>query len=1540
MKRLFTKTLSVILSVIMLLSVIPVMSASAAIIDGFYYRIANGKAFITEYTGSASVLNIPSTLGGYPVTGISDSAFLNCRSLTNVKIPDSVVSIGKDAFGLCANLKSITIPDNVTKIGDDAFRFCDNLASVTIPSSVTSIGHCAFVGCYSLTSVNVNSDNLYYSSENGILFNKNKTTLICYPNGKSEKTYYVPSSVLTIEGCAFYACNSLTSIIIPSSVTNIGDWAFLNCDSLTSIEIPSGVTDIKVNTFYSCDSLTSVTICDGVKNIGFSAFYACHKLTSVTIPSSITDIGEYAFCYCENLTSLTIPSSVTYIGDAAFEGCSKLTLYVKENSYAHQYAIDNKIPYSFVGGNVLDDNEKFLFLARNYPEYLNNAAENAYLGSCTKICYDVLEQYSDTHKGILAFAESFVNGTEIIIRNIASSFGLADSIQEEWLNKNATEYLRELSGCESVVYEGWKKVEQRYKDFKFSLKGIDLADDIQLGFAKNDFIDKLSVKSSCLSKAETQELADAIFKKQPNGIKNFFDTADYVVSGADLLLFSCQMLEVETYTLETLKDNISTSSPLYEAVCGSLAEIQDDPAGWVVKKYLSDSAVKITADLLDDFVNWSGDQVIKAITNNPDIKLSVTSALVKTTASLIYNYIYTGAKIDEIYGATVAYDFYTTVSSARTRLLTEMLQTKLNGGTPSDALIEDYRFMFEAKRVAMAHYANACLNINKEDGYDSLLESIKEESSSDGLLGFDHYIDACMATYLRDLEAGAVTCNHANCKYISTVKPTCTAQGYDKYVCNICGASFNKNFVAAKGHSYTSKITAPTCTTQGYTTYTCSCGNSYKSNYVASKGHSYSLYETVEPTYTTQGYDVFKCNNCGNTYKTNYTEVVAKSHTVTFKDQSDFGGEILATVIVDHGSAATAPTVAPEDGWEFYGWDTDFSNVTGDITVTAIRVNMNVQLMGLCDGWNIGNSKRMTYNSDGTSSKTVELEKGTYELKLYTEEWGIWLGNNNPVDDSCTDWHMSESSNNLVLNASGGLYTFTYTRDTGMLSIACTPVTSMVTASANSPAAGSVTVTNENVRIGDTTTITAMASEGYTFSKWSITGGVLGTDYKIVSGSTTSTSIEIQPLVKGKTIKATAMFLIKNYAVKFVDWDGTVLSTQIVEYGNSATAPNVPSRVGYTFSGWDSDFSNITESLVVTATYVKIPTGTLRVNVTGGTGFTISVDGSSAKPQGAVYRNSKLPIGATVAVVAKETANTTFIGWMNPATGIVLSADYEYTFTASGNDTINAVFSTQIEGVQVVTFKNDKSNRILDSQYYAAEDAISFPDAPTQVGYDFAGWSMTEAEIQAAIANGEDVTVLAIWTKALVPVEVAVVGGSGSGTYYANNQVTVTANEPETGKKFAYWTDAQGNIRSYNAEYTFFPSADTTVTAVFVDEDDVIDYQVLVSLDSIDTTSVADKNVFTYSWYCPDNYTFIKAGIVAVNKDNYNEATFVAGSSDSNVYDRSPNTANNIPVNTYTWTKSNVTSGQTWMARAYVQYRDANNNLVTVYSDIVEATKE
>ena len=328
------KITSVLLSAIMVIGIFSIIpfAAGAETSGSFRYDVLDdGTARIKKYIDNGSkTVDIPSTIDGY----------------------------------------------KVTEIGDDAFYGCTGLTSVTIPNSVTEIGNWAFMDCKGLTKITVDKNNKNYTSVEGVLFNKDKTEILVYPNAKGS-SYVIPSSVTEIGYSAFEGCTGLTSVTIPSSVTEIGEGAFRGCTGLKSVTIPNSVTEIRGDAFARCISLTTIKIPQSVTNIAeawgyprssFSnPFWGCTKLkkfivdtnnteyssidgvlfdkkkgeivaypnakgASYVIPNSVWNIREGVFKGCTGLTNIVIPDSVKYIGAkqgglyfaGAFEGCTGL----------------------------------------------------------------------------------------------------------------------------------------------------------------------------------------------------------------------------------------------------------------------------------------------------------------------------------------------------------------------------------------------------------------------------------------------------------------------------------------------------------------------------------------------------------------------------------------------------------------------------------------------------------------------------------------------------------------------------------------------------------------------------------------------------------------------------------------------------------------------------------------------------------------------------------------------------------------------------------------------------------------------------------------------------------------------------------------------------------------------------------------------------------------------------------------------------------------------------------------------------------------
>ncbi|MBQ2944861.1 MAG: InlB B-repeat-containing protein, partial [Ruminococcus sp.] len=425
-------------------------------------------------------------------------------------------------------------------------------------------------------------------------------------------------------------------------------------------------------------------------------------------------------------------------------------------------------------------------------------------------------------------------------------------------------------------------------------------------------------------------------------------------------------------------------------------------------------------------------------------------------------------------------------------------------------------------------------------------------------------------------------------------------------------------------------------------------------------------------TYTFTGWDKDFTNVTEDITVTAIYSKTVNKYTVTFVD---FDGTELYKVQVEYGSAATIPPVEPErEGYVFTGWDKAFDNITEDITVTAQYVDATVYLKGSFNDW--GNTNPMLLSTDDSNvyTTTLELSEGTYTFKINYKE--SWYGNNGTFTDttvtsSSGGWEMETGKENCTLKASGGTYTFKYDISTQKLIVLYTAPEYTVTFVDFD---GSV-IDTQTVKRGDSATAPATptregdAQYAYEFKEWD-------TDFTSIKADTIVTAIYTQTLNK--------------YTVTFVDYDGTKLGAQQVEYGKSATAPDTPVREGYTFKGWDKAFDNVTENITVTATYTSNAKKIYSV-------FYVNADGTYLGFE--QVEEGKAAAGIEAPTMAADAQYTyTFAGWDADLTAITADT----IATAKYDTTVNKY---------TVTF-TDKDGAVLDTQTVEYGAAATAPEAP------------------------------------------------------------------------------------------------------------------------------------------------------------------------------------------------------------------------------------
>ena len=361
MKKLLALLLTLVMAV-SVVSIVPTVSAEETVYtsgDFQYVKLNDKNIKITRYIGEGLDVVIPSKLDNYTVTKIGENLIYSNKNVTSVTFPDSVkklemftlvgtTKIKKVTFGKyvteipgfflyeCHGIKSYTIPPQITKLSASAFP--KELKTLIVGKGLKEFDGTSLASFPSLEKIKVSRNNKYFSSKDGVLYNKKKTKLIAYPGGKKTSKFTMPSSVKTIVDSSFREHKNLRNVIFTKNVKIIEAWTFGECEKLSSINIPKNITSIGWWAFRECTSVTKLTI-NANKNLkigneafsyltkiktlkvpkvsGYGVFRNCYNLSSISIPSNVKTLTNEEFISCEKLKKVTIPKTVKKIGERA-----------------------------------------------------------------------------------------------------------------------------------------------------------------------------------------------------------------------------------------------------------------------------------------------------------------------------------------------------------------------------------------------------------------------------------------------------------------------------------------------------------------------------------------------------------------------------------------------------------------------------------------------------------------------------------------------------------------------------------------------------------------------------------------------------------------------------------------------------------------------------------------------------------------------------------------------------------------------------------------------------------------------------------------------------------------------------------------------------------------------------------------------------------------------------------------------------------------------------------------------------------------------
>ena len=1265
-------------------------------------------------------ISLPATL-----TEIGSYAFYQCKSLVSVSIPAGVKTIKVGCFDSCEKLSYVKLPEGLTKIEEYAFYQCKSLVTITLPASLSSVEARAFSETPALsyvTSMSVTPPTAeYYSFEKvsptcvlyvpagsvsdyqnaagwkefkdirekgvnetikyGKLYyrlSENGTAVVTYE--KNEKGNYTNLfGEITVEqyvnyqgmdyevqGVGLYAfryATPITKVNLPNSIKSIEGKAFYGCTSLMQINIPTyldvlsndAFTDSKLYNenidkdgavYYDNCLLAltkpvsgSYTVKEGTRLIANWAIMGQEGITSLTLPEGLTCLCKESINQLENLKTLSLPTSLSYIGEAIFNNCGSL-------SDLYNYADE---PYDLVGVDVfkgLDRSKCTLYVPKGSKDAYSNA-----------VYWDVFPiKEMDPEVFTVTFLDW--DGKEFGTQMVEKGKDANDDHYVPWREGYAfTDWDKDFTNITEDLI-----VTAQYEKRKYIVEFVDW--------------DAHSLGSQIV---EYGESAEAPEDPERDGYTFIGWDTDFSIVTKQLYITALYAPKVWTVTYLNWDDELIGAEQVQDG---------EDAKGMVATK---------VGWYFDYWYNTKNFEEVdlKNITSDLTVKAQFTYEVTFTVTYRVEGV--TTFEIEAVYGFDVSKIYYNPKDAPK-------IPEKA-----SDAMY-DYTF------VGWTPEVEYLLN-------NVVLEAVFEPSLRKFDVTFydwdDTKLDAQIVEYGKGAEA-----------------PTPTRKGYTfvgwdqdfdyvtmdmdvkaQYTINSYSVSFvdwNGTVLGTQTVEYGSAATPPADPTRTGYTFT---------------GWDKKFDKVEEDMTVTALYEINKC-------------------TVTFLDKE--GNTIGEAQSVAYGSAAVAPKAPIVTGYTFTGWDKDFSNITSDLTVKALY-QINVYTVTFLDknGKQIGEAQKIEYGSAAVAPKAPEVEgyhftgwdkafdnisedltvQAQYAINVYTVTFVDKAGKQ--IGDAQEIEHGSAAEAPEAPAVEG--YTFTGWDK------AFDNVTSDLTVQAQY-AILVYTVTfvdyddkelkSETVDWGKAATAPADPKrEGYTFTGWDKAFDNVKSDltvkaqyeinvYTVIFVDKDGKTIKTEEVDWGKAATAPeapavtgwtftgwdkafdnvksdltvqALYAINTYTVTFADWNSEELKSETVDYGKAATAPSDPKREGYTFKGWDKDFSNVTEDLTVTAQYA--------INV-----YTVTF----LDKDGKTIKTEKVEWGkAATAPEAPEVAGWTFAGW-DKAFNVVKS-----DLTVQATYTKNPVYT--------VTFKDYDGSVIATVKVEEGKSAVK-PDDPIREGYTFTGW--------------------------------------------------------------------------------------------------------------------------------------------------------------------------------------------------------------------------